>query len=66
MHMVAARFGCERAMVGTGWATSRPGCVDRLTKHYSRLVGGKEGCLGRISGKEGCLGLEWVCDNREC
>ena len=40
MHMVAARFGCERAMVGTGWATSRPDCVDRLTKHYSRLVGG--------------------------
>ena len=42
MHMVAvaARIGCERAMVGTGWATSCPDCMDRLRKHYSHLVGG--------------------------
>ena len=24
MHMVAARLGYERAMVGTGWTTPRP------------------------------------------
>ena len=31
----------ERAMVGTGaWATSRPDCMDRLTKYYSHLTGG--------------------------
>ena len=40
MHMVAARLGCERAMVGTGWATSCPDCMDRLRKHYSHLVEG--------------------------
>ena len=40
MHLVAARRGCERAMVGTGWATSHPDCMDRLRKHYSHLVGG--------------------------
>jgi len=32
MHMVAARLGCERFMVGTEWA--------RLTQHYSHLVEG--------------------------
>ena len=45
MHMVAARLGFERAMVGTGWTTSRPECMNRLTKHYSHLVGGW--CLAR-------------------
>ena len=40
VHMVAVRLGCERAMVGTGWATSCPDCMDRLRKHYSHLVGG--------------------------
>ena len=40
MHMVAARLGFERAMVGTRWATSCPDSMDRLRKHYSYLVGG--------------------------
>ena len=40
MHMVAARLGCQSAMVGTRWANSCPGCMDRLRKRYSRLVGG--------------------------
>ena len=39
MHMVGARLGRERVMVGTGWATSRPDFIDRLTKH-PHLVGG--------------------------
>ena len=39
IHMVAARLGCERAMVGTGWATSSHR-MDRLTKHHSHLVQG--------------------------
>ena len=39
VHMVAARLGCERVMVGTGLATSFPECMDGLTKHYSRHVG---------------------------
>ena len=38
-HRVAARLGCERVVVVTGWATSHPECMDRLTKHYSHLVG---------------------------
>ena len=50
MHMVAARLGCHSAMVGTVWANSHPGCMDRLRKHYSHTVG------GFISGREGYLG----------
>ena len=34
MHMVAARLDCQSAMVGTA------GCMDRLRKCYSHLVGG--------------------------
>ena len=60
MHMVAARLGCKRAMVGTGWATSHPDCMDRLRKHYSHLV------EDLVSGMEGCLGSEWVYDSRKC
>ena len=40
MHMVAARLGCQRAMVGTRWVTSHPDCMDRHRKHYSHLVEG--------------------------
>ena len=40
MHMVAARLGCQSAMVGTEWANSCPGWMDRLRKCYSHLVGG--------------------------
>ena len=40
MHMVVARLGCKSAMVGTRWANSCPGCMDRLRKHHSHLVGG--------------------------
>ena len=36
MQMVA---GCQSAMAGTGWANSYPGCMDRLSEHYSDLVG---------------------------
>ena len=38
--MVAAKFGCQSAMVGSEWANSCPGCMDRLRKCYSHLVGG--------------------------
>ena len=41
MHMVAAKLGCERTMVGTGYATSHPGCMDRLTKHYWKTLSGR-------------------------
>ena len=40
MHMVAARLGCQSAMVGTRWANSCPGCMNRLRKCYSHLVEG--------------------------
>ena len=39
MRMVAARLGCQSTMVGTGWANSCPGCMDRLRKCYCHLVG---------------------------
>ena len=37
--MVATRLGCKRGMVGTVWANFRPGCMNRLRKLYSYLVG---------------------------
>ena len=40
MHMVAARHGCQSAIVGVWWANSCPGYMDRLRKCYSHLVGG--------------------------
>ena len=40
MHTVAARLGFEKAMVGTGRATPRPDCMDRLRKHSSHLAEG--------------------------
>ena len=30
VHMAAARFGCKRTVVGTGWANSWPGCTRRV------------------------------------
>ena len=45
-------------MVGTWWANSGPGCMDRLRKHYSHPVGGS--LLERKSawGLSGCLKTE--------
>ena len=40
VHMAAARLGCKRTMVGTGWANSQPGYMSRLRKHYPHLSGG--------------------------
>ena len=67
--MVAARLGCQSAMVGTGWANSCPGRMDRLRKHYSHLVGGSflaekaawalSGCLTNGSADYCMLVNEW-------
>ena len=51
--MAAARLSYEKAMVGTDWANSCPGCMNRHRKHYSHLVGGV------VSGREGFLALSW-------
>ena len=40
MYMAAAWLGYKRGMVGTVWATSLPGCINRLGKLYFQLVGG--------------------------
>ena len=40
IHMVAAKLGCQTAMVSTRWANSCPRCMDRLGKCYSHLLGG--------------------------
>ena len=58
MHMVAARLGFEKAMVGTGRATPCPNCMDRLRKHYSHLA------EGWFLQKKGCLVSERVYGNR--
>ena len=67
MHMVAARLGCQSAMVGTGWANS---CMDRLRKRGSHLVGGSflagkaawalSGCLTTKSADSCMLINEWA------
>ena len=70
MHMVAARLGCQSTMVGTGWANSCPGCMDRLRKRYSHLVGGSflagkvawtlSGCMTTESADYCMLVNEWA------
>ena len=70
MLMVAARLGCERVMDGTGWANPCPDCTNRLTKHYSHLVGGcflakkaawaLSGCMTNESADYCMLVIEWV------
>ena len=58
VHMAAARLGCKRTMVGTGWANSRPGCMSRLRKCYSHLSGGSF-LAGKASwALSGCLPIE--------
>ena len=42
VHMVAARLGFEKAMVGTGRATPRLDCMDR-----ERWVGSPAGCCAQ-------------------
>ena len=56
MHMVATRFGCQSAMVGTRWANLCSSCIDRLKMLLSP-------CRRFISGREGCLGSGLVFDN---
>ena len=34
VHMVTARFGCERAMVGTRWNTSHLDCMNIIMVHH--------------------------------
>ena len=38
--MTAARLGCKRTMVETGWAFSCPGCMSRIRTRYSYLLVG--------------------------
>ena len=77
MHMVAARLGFEKAMVGTRWATPRPDCMDRLRKHYSHLAEGwflarkaawsLSGCMATNSADYYVLVNEWAWSkSRDC
>ena len=48
VHRAAARLGSKRAMVGTEWANSHPGCMGRHRKCYSHILGGS--CLaGKVA-----------------
>ena len=70
VHMAAARLGCKRTVVGTGWANSRPGCMSRLRKCYSHpsvgsFLAGKaswalSGCLPIESADHCMLVNEWA------
>ena len=55
VHMAAARLGYKRTVVGSRWANSHPGCMSRLRKCYSHLVGGSF-LAGKASwAPSGCL-----------
>ena len=58
VHMAAARLDCKRTMVGTGWANSWPGCMSRLRKHYSHLLGGSFLAGKAAWALSGCLPTE--------
>ena len=68
--MVATRLSCKSVMVGTVWANSCPGCMDRLRKCYSHLVGGSflagkaawalRGCLTTESANHCMFVNEWA------
>ena len=70
MHMAAARLGCKRTMVGTGWANSHPGCMSRLRErcfHFSSrgsfLVGKASCVLSRClptKSADCCMLVEWA------
>ena len=77
MHMVAARLGFEKAMVGTWRATPRSDCMNRLRKHYSHLAEGwflarkaawsLSRCMATDSADYYKLVNEWVCSkSRDC
>ena len=61
MHMAAARLGCKRTMVGTGWANSRPGCMSRLRKHYPLYSGDSF-----LAENASYIGSKQVFANGEC
>ena len=67
MHMVAARLGFEKAMVGTGRAIPRPDCMDRLRKHLAegwflarKAACALSGCMASDSADYYILVNEWV------
>ena len=77
VHMVAARLGFEKAMVGTRRANPRPDCMDRLRKHYSHLAEGwflarkaaraVSGCMATDSANYYMFVNEWVWSlSRDC
>ena len=63
-------FGCKRVMVGTRWVNSCPGCMNRLRKCYSHLLGGSflarkaswvlNGCLPTKNADYCVLVNEWA------
>ena len=51
------RLGCKRAMVGTGWASCNPGCMNKLRKHL-QIVGGSFPAGKAASVLSECLSTE--------
>ena len=79
MHMVAARLGFGKAMVGTRRATPRSDSMDRLStcKHYSHRAEGwylarkaawaLSGCMATNSADYYMLVNDWVwSESRDC
>ena len=49
----------SRAVVETGGGNSHPGCMDRLRKHYSHLIGGSFEARKGAWALSGCMTTEW-------
>ena len=58
VHMAAARLGCKRTMVGTGWANSQPGCMGMLRECHSHHSGGSFLAEEASWALSGCLPVE--------
>jgi len=66
--MVAARFGFQKAIVGTRRATPHPDCMDSLRKHYlvegwflaRKAAWALSGCMATDSADYDMLVNEWV------
>ena len=77
VHMMAARLGFERAMVGIVRTTPHPDCMDRLRIHYSHPAEGwiparkaaeaLSGCMATDSANYYMLVNQWVWSkSRDC
>ena len=59
LHILAAGPGCKGVMVGTEWAISHSGWVNRLRRYYPQLVGSPQNAVHKVATGLGCKG-SWL------